>query len=187
MLNEKFRKAVTQSTIKAMAGSYEEREKLKGVFQDVLNKAQTEGQIDNDGAAYLKSIILVLTDPNDLEEADAKIPDKYAEDWKTILKNVNHLLTANEQGLSISLEGRQHVIRNTIAVLTSAPEMKTKWLGALRDLKVQAIEEYKMPELAQYLEAVMQLIEGKTPDKLSENIPEILLADWETIISKINS
>lgn len=183
MFNEEFRKATIQSMVAAMTGSDEKRLEWARVLEDIV---KTRGdKLGREDIAYLEGLIIVLRDANDLEKADARIPDVYAEDWKTILQIVNHTLTANEAGQSISLEARGQIIHNTIAVLTNSPERKGDWLDALRGLKRQAFEEYKMPDLAQYLGALIQLVEGENPAALKNDIPKILMSDWEQIIEAV--
>ncbi len=183
MFNEEFRKATIQSMVAAMTGSDEKRREWAGVLQDILDTRG--GNLGKDETQYLEGLIIILRDANSLEKADAKIPDTYAEDWKTILQVVNHKLTANEAGQSISLEARSQVMNNTVAVLTQSKDRKGDWLQALRGLKLQAIEEYKMPELAQYLGALIRLVEGEAPETLAREIPELLKSDWEQIVEAI--
>ncbi|NOH01099.1 MAG: hypothetical protein HND47_03555 [Chloroflexi bacterium] len=183
MFNEEFRKATIQSMVAAMTGSDEKRLEWAGVLQDIV---KTRGdKLGRDEISYLEGLIIILQDANDLEKADARIPDVYAEDWKTILKIVNHTLTANEAGQSISLEARGQIMNNTVAVLTHSTDRKGDWLNALRGLKQQALEEYKMPDLAQYLGALIRLVEGEDAEDLEAEIPALLRSDWEQIVKAI--
>lgn len=184
MFNQEFRQATIQSMISAMTGSTDKRLEWMGTLQGVIEKFKEK--LSRDEINYIEALILVLGDGNKLEEADAKIPDMYAEDWKIILRVVNHKLTANEAGNSINLEARQQIMNNTIAVLTNSKERKNDWLNALRGLKKQALDEYKMPDLAQYLGAVIRLVEGEDSEKLGGEIPEILVSDWEQIVEAVN-
>jgi|GEM_PF-6692472 len=184
MFNQEFRKAAIQSMIHAMTGTREDRLVWMGTLEEVVN---TRGDsLQKDEINYLEGLIMILGDAGKLEEADAKIPDVYAEDWKTILEVVNHKMTANEAGQSISLEARHQVMNNTVAVLTQSTDRKADWLQALRGLKQQAIEDYKMPDLAQYLDALIRLVEGEDPETLKVEIPELLQSDWDQIIEAIN-
>lgn len=183
MFNEEFRKATIQSMVAAMTGSEEKRLEWAGVLQDIIN---TRGdKLGRDEIDYLEGLTLILKDANALEKADSKIPDVYAEDWKNILRIVNHQLTANEAGQSINLEARAQIINNTIAVLTNSPESKGKWLNALHGLQNQARDELKMPDLEKYLGALIHLVEGAAPETLENDIPNILKSDWEQIIEAV--
>jgi hypothetical protein len=183
MFNEEFRKATIQSMVAAMTGSEEKRLEWAGVLQEILETRREK--LGKDEIDYLQGLTIILKNANDLEKADASIPDAYAEDWKTILQVVNHTLTANEAGQSINLEARSQIMNNTIAVLTNSPNRKGDWLNALHGLKKQALEEYKMPDLAQYLGAIIRLVEGDAPETLESEIPKILAADWEKIVEAI--
>lgn len=184
MFNEEFRKATIQSTIAAMTGLQDQRLEWMGTLQEVLEK--NRNKLGKDEVNYMESLIIVLQDGNKLEQADARIPDIYAEDWKTILKVVNHKLTMNEAGQSINLEARHQIMNNTSAVLTHSRDRKGDWLSALKALKKQAHDEYKMPDLEQYLGVVIRLVEGDEPETLESEIPQILVEDWKQIIEAIN-
>ncbi len=184
MFHQEFRKATIESMVAALTGSQEQRLAWRGTLQEII--ATRGDKLQREDINYLEGLIMILGDAGNLQGADAKIPDAYAEDWKIILKVVNHKLTANAAGQSISLEARSQVMNNTVAVLTHSKDRKSDWLQALRELKRQAIEEYKMPDLAQYLGALIRLVEGEAPETLDGEIPELLQSDWEQIIEAIN-
>jgi hypothetical protein len=52
-------------------------------------------------------------------------------------------------------------------------------------LKQQALDEYNMPDLAQYLGALIRLVEGEAAEDLEAEIPALLRGDWEQIIGEI--
>jgi hypothetical protein len=183
MFTDEIRKATIQGVIQAMTGSEQEREEWRASFQDLLVKL--EGKITQDEANYLEALVMVLSDANRMTEADTKVPAAFAEDWKTILAVVNHKLTANAAGKSVSLEARQQVMNNTIAVMTNSPERKRDWLQALRGLKADA-ESNDLPDFVRYTGVLIRLVEGEAHADLNGGVPPVYVGDWETITRSLN-
>ena len=183
LFDEKIRKATIQGVVGAMTGSQKDRDEYIASFQDLLVKL--DGKITDDEANYLKALIIVLAEPNRMTEADDKIPASFAGDWRTILEVVNHKLTANAAGKSVSLEAREQVMHNTIAVLTNSPERKADWLTALEGLKRDA-QSNDLPDFEQYAGVLIQLVRGSSPSDLGSRIPPMFIGDWEKITGSMN-
>ena len=79
---------------------------------------------------------------------------------------------------------RQLIIQNTTAVLTRVTEKKGEWWQALQKMERQAREQGQ-PDLAAYLNALMRLVEGASPETLTAGIPEAFAADWQAILAGI--
>jgi hypothetical protein len=183
LFDEKIRKATIQGMVGAMAGSQKDRDEYIASFQDLLVKL--DGKLTDDEANYLKALIIVLSDPNRMTDADDNVPASFAGDWRTILEVVNHKLTANAAGKSVSLEAREQVMHNTIAVLTNSPERKADWLTALEGLEQDA-RSNDLPEFEQYAGVLIQLVKGASPTDLRSGIPPMFMGDWEKITSSMN-
>ena len=79
----------------------------------------------------------------------------------------------------------QMVGRNTVAVLTSAPEKKDEWWETLGKLQAQARAQ-QQDDFVQFVGLLRQLIEGADAAALTSSVPPSLGPAWDAVLRGIS-
>ena len=77
------------------------------------------------------------------------------------------------------------VVKVTIAVLSHKPEKKGEWWQALGQFHTQARRHVDRDRMA-FFDALRQLVEGASPERLSSLVPEDFQCYWQEILNGIS-
>ncbi|HOA23981.1 MAG TPA: hypothetical protein PKI52_08220, partial [Aggregatilineales bacterium] len=72
------------------------------------------------------------------------------------------------------------IARNTIIVLTAAPEQKEDWLTSVQELH-EAANSLGEAEMAALLDAIRRVLEGEPPEKVEPNVTGDYRWAWKRI------
>jgi hypothetical protein len=87
-----------------------------------------------------------------------------------------------EMSLEQFLDG---VVEVTIAVLSGKPEKKGEWWQALGEFHTQARRHADRDRMA-FFDALRQLVEGASPERLSALVPKSYKQYWYKILKEIS-
>lgn len=90
--------------------------------------------------------------------------------------------TEQEMTLEQFLDG---VVKVTIAVMSTQPEKKGEWWQALGQFQSQARRHADRDRMA-FFDALRQLVEGASSERLSPLVPDDYTAYWQEILSGIS-
>ena len=91
--------------------------------------------------------------------------------------------TEPDMSLDQFLDG---VVEVTIAVLRQQPEKKSDWWNTLNKFYSQAWRHREKDRMA-FFDALRQLVEGASPERLSPSIPETFQRYWQAILDGITA
>ena len=79
----------------------------------------------------------------------------------------------------------QVLLRNTYVVLKPMPEKRGEWWEQLRKLQGDAQKQGDQ-DMAAFAGVLMQLVEGSSPESLTEKVPQAYQEAWQALLKALS-